>query len=123
MIKRKLKDCLNCKKPSAIWAKGKCKACYYLDKNYFIPKVSDKQLNALKEYRQVRDEFMKTNHVCQAKLEGCTKTATDLHHKKGREGKLLTDKKFFMALCRSCHNKIEDGGEWVYEMGFKIRRI
>ena len=94
-----------------------------MEKEYYIPSISEKQLKALKDYRIVRDEFMSSHPICEARLSECTKNATDLHHKKGRVGKLLTDKKFFMAVCRSCHNKIEDGGEWVYEMGFKIKRI
>lgn len=88
-----------------------------------IKKVSKKQLENLKEYRKVRDEFMKQNRTCQARLQGCTVKATDLHHKKSRIGDLLTDTKFFMAVCRQCHNKIEDGGAWVYEQGLKIKRL
>lgn len=87
-----------------------------------IPKVSAKQLENLKKYRKVRDEFM-ANKTCEAKLKGCTIKATDLHHRAGRSGNSLTDTEYFMALCRPCHNKIEDGGKWVYELGFKINRI
>ena len=124
MIKRKLKKCLNCEKDSIIWSKGHCKNCFHA-KNppKKIAKISNKHFEALKEYRIVRDNFMKQNPSCQANLKGCTKKATDLHHKKGRTGKLLIDTKNFMSLCRSCHNKIEDGGEWVYETGFKVKRI
>lgn len=88
-----------------------------------IPKVSQKQVERLAQYRKVRDHFMKENQLCQAKLNGCTVKATDCHHRSGRSGNSLTDNKYFMALCRPCHNKIEDGGKWVYELGFKINRI
>ncbi len=37
-----------------------------------IPKVSQKQLERMAEYRKVRDEFMKLRPTCQAKLPGCT---------------------------------------------------
>lgn len=92
-------------------------------KDYSIPKVSKKQLEVLAEYRIVRDNYMKEHPVCEANLKGCTKKATDIHHKKSRIGEFLTDTAYFMAVCRKCHNTIEDGGEWVYEQGFKIRRI
>lgn len=87
-----------------------------------IPKVSAKQLENLKKYRKIRDEFM-ANKTCEAKLNGCTGKATDLHHAKGKIGDLLTDKRYFKALCRNCHSYIEVHPDFAKENGFSFNRL
>ena len=82
-----------------------------------------KQLERLGEYRKVRDEFMRLHPTCQARLSGCTVKATDLHHSKGRTGDLLTDKRHFKALCRSCHRFIEENPKFSKENGYSENRI
>lgn len=37
----------------------------------------------------------------------CERLATDIHHKKGRLGALLTDLNHFAALCTQCHYWVE----------------
>lgn len=88
-----------------------------------IPKVSAKQMKRLAEYRKVRDEFMKLHPTCQAKLSGCTIKASDLHHSKGRTGDLLTDKRYFKALCRKCHGYVETHPEQAKELGLSDSRL
>ena len=135
-IKQKIGKCLDCPEdsPDKPLTAKRCNTHYWNYRSSLkpvkikdigkpIPKVSAKQLERLAKYRKARNEFMALNKTCQAKLEGCAIKATDLHHLAGRLGDTLTDKKYFMALCRTCHNKIEDGGKWVYELGFKIYRI
>ena len=136
MIKQKTGKCSECEPgaPEQPLIAGKCNRHYWQFRSKKwkksepkerkpIPKFSAKQLENLKKYRKVRDEFMKEHPNCQARLQGCTIKATDLHHRAGRSGNSLTDTEYFMALCRPCHNKIEDGGKWVYELAFKINRI
>ena len=136
MIKQKTGKCSECDSsaPEQPLIAGKCQRHYWKFRSTKwkksepkekkpIPKFSAKQLENLKKYRKVRDEFMKEHPNCQARLQGCTIKATDLHHRAGRSGNSLTDTEYFMALCRPCHNKIEDGGKWVYELAFKINRI
>lgn len=139
MIKQKIGKCSECEQsaPEQPLIAGKCQRHYWQFRSKQwkksepkekkprkpIPKVSAKQLENLKKYRKVRDEFMKEHPNCQARLHGCTIKATDCHHRAGRSGNSLTDTEYFMALCRPCHNKIEDGGKWVYELAFKINRI
>ena len=136
MIKQKIGKCSECEPdaPEQPLIAGKCQRHYWQFRSTKwkksepkerkpIPKFSAKQLENLKKYRKVRDEFMKEHPNCQARLQGCTIKATDLHHRAGRSGNSLTDTEYFMALCRPCHNKIEDGGKWVYELAFKINRI
>lgn len=123
MIKRKLKKCLGCGEDKILFSKGLCQYCWSVGYKKPINKSSAKNEARKLLYTPVRNKFLRENPKCLAKLEGCTKEATDVHHKKGREGDLLIDTKFFLPSCRSCHNQIEDGGEWVYEQGFKIKRI
>jgi len=87
-----------------------------------IPKVSARQLERLAKYRKVRNEFM-VNKKCEANLQGCTIKATDLHHAKGKIGDLLTDKRFFKALCRSCHSYIETHPNFAKENNYSLNRI
>src|SRR5690606_24927367 len=88
-----------------------------------ILKVSDKQMGRLAKYRKVRDEFMKQHPTCQAKLPGCTIKATDTHHAKGKIGDLLTDKRYFKALCRNCHRTVEESPEMAKEKGLSLNRL
>ncbi len=87
-----------------------------------ISPVSDKRLEEMKEYRIVRDAFMITHPICQAKVEGCTYYSCDNHHRKGKEGKLLCDVKWFMAVCRHCHNWIDANPNKAREKGFIVNR-
>ena len=87
-----------------------------------IPKVSEKQIERLAKYRKVRDGFM-ANKTCEAKLDGCTIKATDLHHAKGKIGDLLTDQRYFKALCRNCHSYLEVHPSESKEKGFSLSRL
>ena len=107
-----------------VFSKGFCKSHWQREFGKPIRKISVKHQKTLDEYRIIRDDFMQRNPICQAKLKGCTKDATDCHHRIGKNSKEdWLNSENFMSLCRNCHNKIEDGGEWVYEQGFKIKRI
>lgn len=88
-----------------------------------IKPFSDKQKSRLKEYRKVRDAYMKIHTVCEARLENCTYQSTDIHHQFGRIGDLLVDSNYFLALCRSCHTYIETHSEIAYRLGFSLKRL
>lgn len=87
-----------------------------------IRKVSTKQAAKNQEYSKLRDDFMSHNPLCKANLSGCTKIATDLHHKKGRVTYLL-DVTTYIALCRNCHQKIEENPTMAKEKGFSDSRL
>lgn len=143
----KLKICSSCQKECYLWKSSPklCRECamksatqignYKLTtkvvssdiksvekkKRKAIAPISDKQKERLKRYRILRDDYMDKHRFCEANLEGCKVRSSDLHHKKSRVGENLFS--HFMAVCRSCHNLIEEAkGEWVYEQGFKIKR-
>lgn len=88
-----------------------------------IPKVSKKRRKELDSYRVDAKEFLRLNKVCFAKLEGCTKRSTDLHHLAGR-GILLNVKKYWRAVCRNCHSIIHDvlSVDEAVLLGLRIKR-
>lgn len=84
-----------------------------------IAQVSKKQASKNREYLKVRLEFLNANQFCAC----CPSYATDVHHKKGREGTLLTDIRFFLPVCRRCHNYIEEHPEWAKRKGYSQDRL
>lgn len=86
-----------------------------------IKKVSNKRKVENKEYTKLRKAFLESSIYCQVK--GCKKLATEVHHKKGRIGKLLTDISYFLGVCRECHNKIELEPLWAKENGYSLNRL
>jgi hypothetical protein len=73
------------------------------------------------EYKQLRKEFLKKNPYCQARIPGCNRVSTDVHHKGGRVGDNLTS--HFLSVCRYCHNWIETHPIAAKELGFSISRL
>ena len=48
---------------------------------------------------------------------------TEVHHKKGRIGKLLLDQRFWIALSTEGHRQVELNPEWAKENGFSLDRL
>lgn len=72
-----------------------------------IPRVSGKRAVQLREYAKKRKAFLEKRPFCEAEWESdCMMRSQDLHHLKGRRGDLLNDERFFLAVCRPCHNAI-----------------
>lgn len=69
-------------------------------------------------YSQSRKEYLSEHPFCEARVSGCTHTATDIHHKAGRFGDRLTDKSEFLAVCRNCHRWIHDNDKLSREKGW-----
>lgn len=118
----KLKECSNCHQMVYLWRSNPklCKSCAMsqvkrpilspskqrspselIVSKVKIKSVSQRRLLALKEYRVVRDAYMRDHKICEH--PECSSPSTELHHSKGRIGKLLTDPLYFKALCHSCH--------------------
>lgn len=86
-----------------------------------IKKISRKQSARLKKYSVIRAEFLKENQSCQC--IGCINWATEVHHKIGKIGERLFTKKYFMAVCRHCHKKIEESPLWAKANGYSLDRL
>jgi len=87
----------------------------------YINRVSKKRAKENREYLKVRKVFLESLIYCQVK--GCKELATEVHHKKGRIGKLLTDISYFLGVCRECHSKIELEPLWAKENGYSLNRL
>jgi hypothetical protein len=139
----KLKTCSTCNKETYLWKSNppSCKECwlkikaqeqssepksYIVSKTkqspaYRIKSVSTKKLAELKEYRVVRDGYLDTHKLCEH--PECSNPSEDLHHAKGRVGSLLTDVRYFKALCRKCHRWVEDNPEQAKALGLSLSRL
>lgn len=82
--------------------------------------ISDKQAERLKEYRIVRDEYLKENPTC---ARCGTTNNLSLHHMIDRVGKNLTDKNNFMTLCIPCHRFVTDESEYAIKNGYSKSRL
>jgi hypothetical protein len=82
-------------------------------------RVSKRRAIEGKLYAILREEYFENHPVCEAQLPGCYYDATDIHHKAGREGKLLNMVKHWMPVCRYCHRWITDNGAKAKTKGWK----
>lgn len=139
----KLKECSECKVLGPLWKANPklCKSCWLKISSYKqlkskndtptrkpikssahrIKSVSDKKLIELKEYRVLRDGYLATHKVCEH--PECKNLSEDLHHAKGRVGSLLTDVRYFKALCRRCHRWVEENPEQAKAFGLSLSRL
>lgn len=88
-----------------------------------ISPVSKRRGEALRVYAVKRVEYLKQHPACEAgpvlagRHGGCTKKATEIHHKKRRLGGNLTDESTFCAIRSSCHRFVEDHANLARQLG------
>ena len=90
-----------------------------------INPISNKRKKQLSEYRKVREQFLHDNKQCEAGLvfmaegieTGCTKTATEIHHKSKRRGALLCHTSSFIPVCHTCHMYLEGNKKLARKLG------
>jgi len=85
-----------------------------------IKRISDKRAAQNKEYLILRKAYLRANPFCAVYPK---QQATQIHHKKGRIGKLLTDIKYFLPVSDEGHQKIEMNPNWAKEMGYSLSRL
>lgn len=88
---------------------------------YKIRSRSKKRSNQENQYTKLRKEFLarKENKICPI----TKKPTTDIHHKKGRIGSLLLDTRYWIALSREGHQKVENNPKWAKENGYSLSRL
>lgn len=86
-----------------------------------IKKVSEKRKAQQIVYNELRRLFLNRpeNQICPITKQ----PTTDVHHRKGRVGSLYLDTRYWLAVSREGHQKIEANPEWAYEMGYSLKRI
>jgi hypothetical protein len=106
-MKVKFKKCKECKEQflpqffnQKFCFKESCRRLNYSKKK--INKISEKRSLENKEYLKIRKQYLINNPNC----EICNSNNVEIHHKKGRIGKLLFDDRYFMTVCREHHNYI-----------------
>jgi hypothetical protein len=85
-----------------------------------IRPLSKKRQKENTEYNKEVKIFLKLNPKCAVYPELQSK---EVHHKKGRIGKLLLDKRYWLAVSRKAHREITDNPAWAIEMGYSISRL
>lgn len=73
-----------------------------------IKQNSKKRARQLRKYTKLRKVFLEEHTECEIPVEGCTTTATEVHHAAGRENELLLDVKGYKAACNNCHRVATD---------------
>lgn len=133
-MKSKTGYCIQCgnTEPKPI-IKNLCQYHYWLSKRgsvkikvnkpVKINRLSKKRAMEYKGYSIVRKEYLDKNPYCEARIPGCTIQASEVHHKAGKIGAKLTDVSNFLAVCRSCHDKIEANPDFAKEEGFSLSRL
>lgn len=77
-----------------------------------IARVSERQKKRLREYTKVKRRYLREHPLC----EMCSvRKADSLHHCRGRAGSLLSDARYFKALCEPCH-------DWIHANPQKARQ-
>lgn len=115
MIKQKFGICPDCHddKSKPVIA-GRCQYHYWKSKSKKPPKASPTRIRPISKshakelriYSKVRKEYLSVNTRCMAGLSDCTGKSTEVHHT-AKRGKNLNVVSTFMAVCHSCHMKIE----------------
>lgn len=133
-MKAKLKLCAGCEEMKIIWkSHGKekyCRDCWLrqspvksLAKPTAKPNpISKKMKQTMSVYEKKRTAFLALHRICQASLPGCGVTATDVHHKAGR-GDNHNNMDSWLAVCRTCHNWIENNPAKAKMLGFSDSRL
>ena len=80
-----------------------------------------KSMTALmKLYNAERRKFLAENWTCWACVHtgvNRVKRSEDLHHARGRLNGLLLDKRYWVALCREHHDRVEADKPWARALG------
>ena len=99
-----------------------------------LRRVSLKMAVKKREYVKVRDAYLKKNPYCEVYLaehriaflhgdeEVQAPLATQVHHKRGRVGSLLTDERYFLAVSDEMHKMIHGDTAWAYKKGYMLNR-
>jgi len=81
-------------------------------------KVSKKRQAENKIYSELRKEFLK-DKICPI----TSNIATEVHHQKGRIGKLFLDTRYWLAVSHEGHVKIENNPKWAIDKGYSLKRL
>lgn len=89
-----------------------------------IAKVAESSKKSQGEYNRKCAKFKKEHPLCQAKLKDiCKKVTADIHHMKGKASKEdLLNEKYWLAVCRACHDHLHANPAFAREQGLSVSR-
>lgn len=74
-------------------------------------------------YALERVEFLADHPLCEARLDGCTFVATEVHHQGGRAASVFWRKSWWLPVCGTpCHKWITEHPAEAYERGLSYHR-
>jgi len=139
IMKIKKKTCDGCGNDHLIWknheGKRYCKNCWLRSQavtgkknkptnNKPLARHSLKRAKQERDYSKIRKAYLLSSNTCKAQLPNtCTHHSTEVHHKMGRIGDLLTNIKYWLPVCRQCHQWIEEHPIEAKELGFSLNRL
>ena len=136
------KKCKTCEKeftPKYSTTERHCsRECFNKDKKPNLKLKSPKKINQVSEKRKLENIIYKSERIKFLSLpenKKCPitgKETTEIHHMMKRRGfadkwaidnklSLYLDKRFWLAVSRKGHEKIENNPNWAIEQGFSIR--
>lgn len=84
---------------------------------------SDKRAKQEREYLKIRKNYLEFYPSCQARVKCLGAQSTEVHHKAGRSGELLTDEFNFIAICHDCHVWAELNPEAAKALNISTNRL
>jgi hypothetical protein len=80
-------------------------------------KISKARAAQLKTYAKFKAQFFIANPKC-----FCGRAAQEVHHKYGRAGWLLNATRYWISVCRTCHERIHSNPAWARQRGLLALR-
>jgi hypothetical protein len=77
--------------------------------------ISAKRRREMKEYAKLRKTFLKDNPQCAV---FANQKSTDVHHLRGRAGKLYLCPDYWLPVCRAAHHKINENPQWARDNNY-----
>lgn len=65
----------------------------------------------MEEYNKLKRSYLKEHDLCQACMKlgkPHARASKEIHHARGRIRRLLVDTRFWIAICRECHDYLHD---------------
>lgn len=94
-----------------------------------IPRARPERARERSQYNRKARAYKRKNPWCVACItlwpvpwigSDVIRCTDDVHHKMGCEGDLLLDERYWMPVCRWCHDWIEDHGREARDLGFVL---
>ena len=89
-----------------------------------LKRRSKKRAAQEREYAQRRQRYLEDHWRCQARAcRDCRSWASEIHHQRGRVGARLLDERYWLAVCRPCHQWIEEHPAEARGRGWTLSRV